>query len=114
MHAAGVSRRGVEVHPEFRAFDQILAAVAGEGADAQFGALKVGKDADRPTGVSLYLADDLVAGGDIVMCAVAHIQAEHIGSGFEQGADCGVIVGCRPQCGHDLYIAKASHACLVP
>lgn len=63
----------------------------GEGADAQFRALKIGENADRALGFMLDLADDAVTGGDFIMAAMAHIQPEDIGARFEERFDRGFV-----------------------
>ncbi len=109
LHALRVARRGVEVEAEAVAIFKIMRA-CGEGADAEFRALKIGQNGDGAAGIRFHLTDDLVAGADVVMCAVAHVQAEHIGPGLKQSADGFIIARDRPQSGHDLYVPKASHA----
>ncbi|EKX57694.1 hypothetical protein D516_1156 [Rhodobacter sp. AKP1] len=48
------------------------------------------------------------------MRSVAHVEPEHVRTRFEQRADGSIVVGGRPQGGHDLYIAKASHPASFP
>ena len=108
LHARSVARSRVQIEAELVALHQIMRP-GGKGADTQLGALKVRKDADRAAGIGLDLTDDHVAGTDVIMGAMRHIQAEHIGPGFEQRTDRLVVAGGRAQGGHDLYVPKASH-----
>jgi hypothetical protein len=93
-----------------RAPSSSSAASGGEGADAQLRALQIGEDPDRAPGLGLDAADHRVARGDLVMGAVAHVQAEDIGAGLEQRADGGDIVRGRAERGDDLDVALTSHA----
>ena len=51
---------------------------------AQLRPLQVGEDADRPPDLGLDLANQRVPPGDVVVGAVAHVEAEDVGPGDEQ------------------------------
>ena len=55
----------------------------------------------------------VVAGPDVIMGAMAHVQAEHVGPGLEQGADRCIVAGSRAKGGHNLHVTKASHAFIL-
>src|SRR3712207_1290341 len=76
----------VEVEPE-RPTRLERHGPAGEGADAELGALQVGEGADRPPGVALDFPDGFVARLMVGMAAVAEVQPEHVGTGLEQSPD---------------------------
>ena len=73
----------VQVQPERLAGLQMHTAAA-EPADAQFGALHVGQNADGPVELFLQFADHGEAGGMVLVRAVAEVQPEHVGAGLEQ------------------------------
>ena len=107
--AAGVARgRQVEVEAEAVAFLERHRAV-GEGAEAELGPLQVHQDADRAAEFALDLADDLVVALVIGVRAVAEVEAEDVGSGFEQRLDGFLGVAGRAERGHDLGITFSVH-----
>ena len=108
VRAGGVAGGGIEVEAEGAAHDELLRAV-GEGADAQLRPLEVGEDADGRAELDLDLADDPVAGGDVLVGAMAHVEAEDIGARLVQGADHLLGGGGGAERGHDLDVAMASH-----
>ena len=99
---------GVEVKTEFRAFLEVFGAIL-EYAATQLWPLKVGEDADRAVQVAFKVADGLVANANVVVAAVAHVQAEDIGAGFEQVLYNLVCRRRRAQRGHDLHISHPAH-----
>ena len=112
LHAVDVAGGAGQVHAKPCALYQFLTAVC-KRAHAQFRTLKVGQNADRSAQIGLDLANMDIAGTNIVMRAMAHVQAEHICPRLEQSADHGVVTGGRTQSGHDLHIPKASHALIL-
>ncbi len=109
LHPRGVARRVVEIQPERGPGLQQRAVGIGERADPQLGPLQVRKDRDRRAKVRFDLPDHRMALADLVVAAMAHVQAEHVGPGLEQLADHLVGVGGRAERGHDLDVAVASH-----
>src|SRR6056297_526352 len=104
----GIALRPVEIEPERRALDQLFLAT-GERADAQLGPLQIGEDGDGAVHFRLDLADDAVALGDLVVLAVAHVEAEHVCARLMQRTDGGIVRRGGAERGHDLDIAVPSH-----
>ena len=106
----------IEVEAEARALGEQHRA-GGEGAAAQLRPLQVGEDADRPAELRLDLADQRVPAGDVLVGAVAHVEAEDVRAGEEQAADHLVAVGGRAEGRDDLDVALAAergHARAIP
>ena len=109
LHPRGIAGLVLQIEAEAVALFQVMRA-GGELAHAQLRPLQIAENRDRAAGIGLDLADDVIARLVILMAAMAHVQAEHVGTGIEQGAD-GIIVGGRwPQRRHDLHITVASHS----
>ena len=107
-HAGGIALGLIQIKPERRAFDQFLFAI-GKGADTQLRALKIRQNTDCRIQLTLDLADDLVTLADLIMAAMAHIQAEHICPGLVQLTDHRVIRRSRAKGRDDFGVAQASH-----
>ena len=107
-HAVDVAGGFIQIKTELRAFDQILGLI-GKSAYTQFRALQVRQDRYRARELVFDLTYNLVTLGDLVMAAVAHVQAEHIRAGFVQSLD--GFIGARSwaQSGHDFHISLTSH-----
>ena len=112
VHARDRARGRVKVHPERRTIDQFRRPV-GKNPDAQLWTLQIGQNGDWASCVRLDLADDHMARADVVMRAMAHVQAEHICTRLKQRADGCIVVRGRAQSGHDLDVSKASHTALI-
>ena len=84
-----------------------LHAAGGELADAQLGALKVGKDGGGATVAFFQCADRLDHRHLRRLVAVAHVNAERIGTGLEQPGDHLGRVAGRAQCGEHAHLAAA-------
>ena len=99
-------RRGVAVKDEGLAALQVGAA-AGERAEPQLRPLQVDKDADRAAGLFLHIADHRDPLPHPVMRSMAHVDAEDVRAGGEQGRD-GLSVGrSRPESRDDFDAAAA-------
>ena len=93
----------IEVHAVARGQGQGL----DKPADPQLRALQVGQHPDRPADLALDAANEVVARPMFGMAAVAEIEAEHVRSGIDQGADGRGVRARRPQGRHDLGPALA-------
>ena len=99
-------RRGVAVKDEGLAALQVGAA-AGERAEPQLRPLQVDKDADRAAGLFLHIADHRDPLPHPIMRSMAHVDAEDVRAGGEQGRD-GLSVGrSRPESRDDFDAAAA-------
>ena len=83
-------------------------ATAGEGAKPELRALQVDEDADRAVHFFLERADRRHPLAHPVMRGVAHVDAEHVGAGGEQGGDGLAIVRGGAEGGDDLDAATAT------
>ena len=113
LHALGVTRRGVAVQNKILALVDLGGAV-GEGAEAELWSLQIDQDADRPVVIGLDGADRGHQLAHLVVIGMAHIDAKHVGAGFEQPADHGAVRRCRPQRGHDFGPPLPPHGVLFP
>ena len=96
--------RGVAVKDEGLAALQVGAA-AGERAEPELRPLQVDKDADRAAGLFLHIADHRDPLPHPVMRSMAHVDAEDVRAGGEQGRD-GLSVGrSGPESGDDFDAA---------
>jgi hypothetical protein len=80
-----------------------------EAADAQLGALQVQQHGDGPAAFALDLPDQVVADLVVGVAAVAEVEPEHVGAGFEQGGDRGPVRTRGTERGDDFSVALASH-----
>ena len=112
LHPRGIARRRVKIEAKGLPPFQFHRAIA-KDPDTQLGPLQVGQNRDGVVQVFFNLADDAMAGLDVFMCAMRHVQPEHIGARFVQGTD--HFIGGRggAQCGHDFCTAVAFH-CRLP
>ena len=81
----------------------------GEHAHPELRSLQIGENADGTAEILLDPADRAVPLGLLVMVAMAHVEAEHVGAGLVQGTDRFVVAGHRAKRGHDLQLAMAAH-----
>ena len=109
LHAVYVASCIIQVQAERGTGDQFNTVVSCKDTNTQFWPLKVSKDSDWRVEVFFYFTDNRVADTDFGMVAVAHVEAEHVCAGFDQSADHLIVIGRRPKCRDDLYIAVASH-----
>ena len=80
-----------------------------EFADSEFRTLQIYEDADRARELCLDLADEGVRLAQYLRRRMAHIDAKHIGAGYEQRTDHFFVVGGRTEGGDDLDSAIAPH-----
>jgi hypothetical protein len=71
--------------------------------------LQIDEDADGAGELRLDLADDGVRLAQHLGRRMAHIDAKHVGAGFEQRPDRLFVVGGRTEGGDDLDSAIAPH-----
>ena len=83
MNPLLIARTGVVVEGEELAGGH-LHLILPKGADAQFRALEVGENADRPAALGLDGADGLAELDQTFVRGVAHVDAEHIRAGKEE------------------------------
>ena len=98
------AERRVAVESEDVALAQIGAA-AGEGAEPQFRSLQIDEDADRAAGLFFERANHRHALAHDVMRGVAHVDAEDVGAGGEQGRDGLAVARGGAEGGDDLDAA---------
>ncbi len=108
LHALDIAGRGVGIERERRALDQGRRIVR-EPADAQFWALQVDEHADRPPVFGFDGADRGHQLAHALVRSVAHVDAEHVGAGFEQARDHAALGRRGAQRGDDLGPAQSSH-----
>src|SRR5437764_12237981 len=99
--AARVAGLCVEVETEMAPRRQLRFA-AGKIAEPQFRPLEIGEDADWAAELGFDRADLLKPRAVLVMCAVAEIEAEHIGAYIEQRAQPLASRARGPACRDDL------------
>src|ERR1700761_4929539 len=107
-HARAVARCFVGIECEVLAVLQLHRAF-GERAEPQFRALQIDQDADRTAIARLDVADGFHQLAHLVVRRVAHVDAEHVGAGFEQPPYHGAVGGSRAKRCEDLDAAKPSH-----
>src|SRR6202041_862834 len=99
-------RRGVAVKDEGLTALQVGGAV-GERPEPELRPLQIDKDTDWAAGLFLHLADHRDPLPHHVMRSMAHVDAEDVGAGGEQGGY-GLSVGrSRPERGDDFDAAAA-------
>ena len=98
-----------EIEAELRTFDELFLTVL-EHTHTQLWALKVGQNANRAVEIGLNLTNDPMAFCNLVLRAVAHVQAEHVCPRFVQCADHLISVGGRAKGGDDFHIPQTSHS----
>src|SRR2546427_2756483 len=89
---------------------------SGEAADAQLRSLQVGQHANRPGPLALHLANEFESLLVLSVRTVAEVQAKHVDTRIEQGADHIHARARRPQGRDDLGVAvtaRAHHAFLL-
>ncbi len=104
---AGVALGFGKVEAERRALFQNRAL--GHLADTQLRSLQIDEDADGPAQLCFDVANRLVPCRHIVVAAMAHIEPEHVGAGFEQLADHLRRAAGRAQGRQYLYVAGSPH-----
>jgi hypothetical protein len=114
LHAARVAGGRVEVEAEGRAVLQLVTLAICEAAAAQFRTLKVGEDRDGAADILFHLPDRGVAGADLVVAAMAHVQAEDIGPRLVELADHVIAFGRGPEGRDDLDMSFAFHGSPFP
>jgi predicted N-formylglutamate amidohydrolase len=102
LHAARVAGVGSRSKRKDAPSSRLVTLAIGEAAAAQFRTLQVGEDRDGAADILFHLPDRGVAGADLVMAAMAHVQAEHIGPRLVELADHVVAFGRGPEGRDDL------------
>ncbi len=77
--------------------------------EPQLGSLQIDQNGDRPPHIGFYRPYGLHQGGEMGVIGMAHIDAEHVRARDEEGTDLFLSVAGRPQRGHNLGFAAASH-----
>jgi hypothetical protein len=85
-HAGVVAQRFIVVEGEDLAGNEVDLAL-GELADAQLWSLQIGENADRAAHFLFDIAQAAHEFAHEIMAGMAHVDAEHVGTGFEQFAN---------------------------
>src|SRR5580700_1758662 len=80
----------------------------------KFWPLQIDQDADRPVVIGLDGTDRGHEFAHLVVIGVTHIDAEHVGAGFEQPADHGAVRRGGTQRGHDFGPPLPPHGVFFP
>ena len=94
VNTSGIAEFRIVVQREGLADGQFFLAI-GEFADAQLRSLQIGQDADRTTDRGLYRTDASNKRAHQVMIGMAHVDAEHIRTCFEELFQHRLIGGSR-------------------
>ena len=107
-HARLIARCGIRIEDEGRALLELHAAVV-EFAQTELGPLQIGENADGPAAIGLELAQHRHALAQLLVAAMAHVDAEDVDAGLKEGFDDRSLAGGGTEGRDDLDPAHASH-----